>query len=410
MTGIIDKITGNGNGATGDFNAVMIGAGFAMFGTDEGPWNISRRLETRVGDRLRVQAIIEVDPPRAEACLKQKLADPKIKAAYENTVILSSIADFKSKVDAGELKNPKAIFVATPPQFRGGLQSFNDIEVQLDQLFPDAHIFLEKPVATGSEAEKSIEEAKKVGEMLKKHQGNVSIGYVLRYLAAVKMMKKIIEDNNLTVMATMGKYVVAYELAIKTDWWNKSKVQGPVIEQATHICDLSRYIGGDIDIDSVSAHAVEAHEKPGVLSKKNFDESVIPDEQRIPRATSANWKYTNGAVGSLLHAIALHGVNYSIELQVYADGYQLVLVDPYGEPQLHVRRPGSDEYEVIPTPGDDPYQTEMNHFIDTIEGGENPEILSTYEDAAKTYEFTWAIRQSSEESTKKQLAKYGKAV
>jgi len=93
------------------------------------------------------------------------------------------------------------------------LQSFNDIEVQLDQLFPDAHIFLEKPVATGSEAEKSIEEAKKVGEMLKKHKGNVSIGYVslsthshkliiryvLRYLSAVKMMKKIIEDNNLTV-------------------------------------------------------------------------------------------------------------------------------------------------------------------------------------------------------------------
>jgi len=51
-----------------------------------------------------------------------------------------------------------------------------------------------------------------------------------------------------------------------------------------------------------------------------------------------------------------------------------------------------------------------NKTHDQIEGGENPEILSTYEDAAKTYEFTWAIRQSSEESTKKQLAKYGKAV
>jgi hypothetical protein len=35
---------------------------------------------------------------------------------------------------------------------------------------------------------------------------------------------------------------------------------------------------------------------------------------------NGNRKYTNGAVGSLLHAIALHGVNYSIELQVYADG------------------------------------------------------------------------------------------
>jgi hypothetical protein len=55
-----------------------------------------------------------------------------------------------------------------------------------------------------------------------------------------------------------------------------------------------------------------------------------------------------------------------------------------------------------------PYQRRKAN--DQIEGGENPEILSTYEDAAKTYEFTWAIRQSSEESTKKQLAKYGKAV
>jgi len=64
-------------------------------------------LETRVGDRLRVAAIIEVDPPRAEAALKQKLADPKIKAYYENTVILSSISAFKTKVDAGELKSPK---------------------------------------------------------------------------------------------------------------------------------------------------------------------------------------------------------------------------------------------------------------------------------------------------------------
>jgi hypothetical protein len=61
-------------------------------------------------------------------------------------------------------------------------------------------------------------------------------------------------------MATMGKYVVAYELAIKTvsklhthstqnhvadnqDWWNKSKVQGPVIEQATHICKYPRVAG-----------------------------------------------------------------------------------------------------------------------------------------------------------------------
>jgi hypothetical protein len=42
------------------------------------------------------------------------------------------------------------------------------------------------------------------------------------------------------------------------------------------------------------------------------------------------------------------------------------LSDPYGTPELRIRRPGSDESEIISTAGDDPYQTEMNHFIDAV--------------------------------------------
>ncbi|ORY32292.1 putative oxidoreductase C terminal-domain-containing protein [Naematelia encephala] len=421
------------------FYALMIGAGFAMFGSPEGPWNIARRLHARVGSRLSVQAVIEVDPPRAEAALKIKLASPAEKAAYEGTVILPTIEAFAERVKSGQSKEPKAVFVATPPLYRGGTSSGRDLEVKLHKHFPNAGIFVEKPIATGVPWEESVAQAQEVGKLMKQHNGVVSVGYVLRYLDAVKQMKKIIEDNNLTVMATVARYVVAYELAIKSDWWNKSIIQGPIVEQATHICDLSRYFGGEIDIDTLTAHAVEAHEKPGELSKKNFDESVIPDDQRIPRATIASWKYENGAVGTMLHAIALHGVDYSIELQVFADGYQLILSDPYGIPALHVRRPGSDKSEIIPTPGDDPYQTEMDHFIDTvssyfpanpirlivleslkvsicvlrlmkqIESGPNPVILSTYEDAARTYEMTWQIRTRSEEVTRKKLERQGKA-
>lgn len=42
------------------------------------------------------------------------------------------------------------------------------------------------------------------------------------------------------------------------------------------------------------------------------------------------------------------------------------LSDPYGSPELRIRRPGSDETEIVSTAGDDPYQTEMNHFIDAV--------------------------------------------
>ena len=47
--------------------------------------------------------------------------------------------------------------------------------------------------------------------------------YMLRYLKAVQMMKQIIEESNLTVMATIARYACAYEAIAKPDWWDKSK-------------------------------------------------------------------------------------------------------------------------------------------------------------------------------------------
>jgi hypothetical protein len=54
-----------------------------------------------------------------------------------------------------------------------------------------------------------------------------------------------------------------------------------------------------------------------------IDESKIPEHDRIPRATTAAWKYENGAVGQFIHTVALQGPAYSCELEVYADGFQL---------------------------------------------------------------------------------------
>lgn len=83
------------------------------------------------------------------------------------------------------------------------------------------------------------------------------------------------------------------------------------------------------------------------------------------------------------------------------------LSDPFGTPALHVRKPGSDVIEVHPTPGDDPFQTEIDTFIDVVEGKPDAKILSGYEDAARTYEMTWAVRNSSEEWTRRLGRRYG---
>ena len=46
---------------------------------------------------------------------------------------------------------------------------------------------------------------------------------MLRYLKAVQMMKQVIIDNHLTVMATVARYACAYQAIAKPDWWDKSK-------------------------------------------------------------------------------------------------------------------------------------------------------------------------------------------
>lgn len=90
----------------------------------------------------------------------------------------------------------------------------------------------------------------------------------------------------------------------------------------------------------------EWDEPAGQLSAVPVDESAIDPDDRIPRVTSATWKYENGAVGSLTHALVLQGYKYSCELDILCDGYQLKLIDPYNAPELRVRTPNGDDEQV----------------------------------------------------------------
>lgn len=113
-----------------------------------------------------------------------------------------------------------------------------------------------------------------------------------------------------------------------------------IVEQATHLASLSLLFGGPARWHSVRTQTVEFSDAPGELSKIGFDEDgSVPPESRIPRYTSAVWKYQNGAVGSLTHAVALHGTTYDTELEVICDGTTFKLVDMYtSTPRLFVRQ------------------------------------------------------------------------
>ncbi|KAG7098214.1 hypothetical protein E1B28_000182 [Marasmius oreades] len=384
-------------GGSDEFNVLFIGAGNIMFGSPEGPWNHSFRLEHKLGPRLKVVAIIDPAIERATAMI-QKKRDSFVVSAYEKTRVFRTLDDFVKNMAPRD--RPRAVVIGSPPMFRGTLQPGRDIEIQITKHFPGVPLFTEKPIATGPQYE--IGDALAIAKQIEETKTICSVGYMLRYLQGVQMIKQTIEENNLTVMATIARYACAYEAIAKPDWWDKSKSGGPVIEQGTHFCDLSRYFGGEVVLSSVVGHSLEFDEKPGHISKMQIDESKIAPENRISRITSATWKYESGAIGVFTHCVALQGTNYSCELEVYADGYCFRLVDPYVQPILYIRAPGEDIEKVLRFPDDDPFFSEISNFIDVVEDvEESPEaavILSSYEDACRSYQLTWAIREATERS------------
>ena len=67
---------------------------------------------------------------------------------------------------------------------------------------------------------------------------------------------------------------------------------------------------------------------------------------------------------------------------------------PY--PHVHSDFTGEEKEDVYYFPSADPYMGEDKAFLDAVRSGDSSHIKSSYSDAAKTYQLSWAVRRSSE--------------
>ncbi|KAL1405643.1 hypothetical protein Q8F55_009282 [Vanrija albida] len=393
------------------FNVLLLGAGAVNFGTPEGPWCHTTRLERKLGARLNVVGLVDPVTSKAEA----RLAEKRGVVGYEHTEVFGSIAA------AGEAltgtRAPALVVAGVQPEIRGSHAPGRDVELQVQRAFPSTPLFVEKPLSSSPVAEVVAVAAALGGT-------RTSVGYMFRYLEglcggwagltpAVQTIRRLIAEHGLQVTATVAQYYMAYEHAGTPErhagYFDLGVEVGPIVSQATHIVDLCVYLAGPADLASVHTHTLEVDEGPGVLSKLGWS-SDIPTARHIPRVTTAVWKYATGAVATLVHGVSLHDGDYETELVVLADGWKFKLVDPYGVPRLHVRRPGQPEEAVTVYKDDDPFFTEMATFIDVIEGVvDESAVLSTYNEAIRTYELTWAIRNDGDKNRDERRARAAQA-
>ena len=181
-------------------------------------------------------------------------------------------------------------------------------------------------------------------ESVRKEKGLiVSVGYMFRYHPAIEQIRSILKEYGRQVMGINARYNCAYSELDHPFWWNKARSGGPIVEQATHFCDILRYIGGEVKTETIHAIAIPAsddEDSPGFLSSVPAvnRETELPAENRIPRVTSSSWHFTSGAVGALTHGATLQGKKYEAAVDVWCDGLRFSLEEPYfPECKLRVR-------------------------------------------------------------------------
>ena len=288
------------------------------------------------------------------------------------------------------------IIAGIPPFCRGSYN--NDIELQMVKA--GIHTFIEKPLSD-QPPEKVKSYTEELSRVAQEQGVIVSVAYMFRYHDAIDKMKEVIKEHGRPLMSITMSFNCAYVNSTHAYTWNIHKSGGPIVEQATHLCDLLRYFGGEIDYEQLMALAIPASDDPtvpGYLASLSpvLDEHNIPNASRVPRLTQAQWKFTSGAVGSITHAVSIHGKKYIADVEVWADGLRMKLENLYTtDCKLTVRKGYTDEEEEFLFPSADPYYKEDEIFIKAIHAKDNSAVRSSYEDAFKTYQLTWAIRRVS---------------
>lgn len=246
-----------------------------------------------------------------------------------------------------------AIFLSIPPFAHG------DIEEMAAQ--KGLHMMVEKPVGL------DMPEALRKQSIIEKSGVICATGYCLRYLDSVEKAKSFLEGKEIAMVR--GKYLTKF---VETPWYREMKKSGgQLVEQATHIVDLIRYLAGDMD-------EVQAHMK--TLVSGDIASLDIPD------VTSVNFTLKSGALGHL--DCSFIQPDHRMGLEILGKGFR---VEINGTDVVLIEGNNREEYKATV----DFYERQDNAFIDAILTNDRSLILSDYENGLSTLAATLAANDSA---------------
>ncbi|NLC58757.1 MAG: Gfo/Idh/MocA family oxidoreductase [Armatimonadetes bacterium] len=250
-------------------------------------------------------------------------------------------------VDLYDQEQPDAIVICTPPFAHG------DIEEEAARR--GIHFFVEKPVAV------NMATANRVAQVVAETGIITQVGYMFRTAEPIKKVRQLLSTR---AVAMVQAHYYMPGLPPPT-WWPKMELGGgQLVEQATHMLDLGRFLAGEVV--SVSGRTARVRDwTPPAGYQPDGGMRKYADDFGIPDTTGLVMQYESGALGTLSCSLVPQKA-WDVGFKVVADG---LLVTIEG---ANARWTGDEEGEM--NAGDDWPSYVLYEFFDAVKAGKKTDI------------------------------------
>ena len=218
----------------------------------------------------------------------------------------NAYADFRDLYDA---EQPDVVVISTPPFARG--------EIEEEAARRGIHFFVEKPVAV------SMDLAKRVLAAVEEAEIAAQVGYMYRFSEALLAVRELLKGR---ALAMVQAHFYMPGLPPPAWWPYMAKGGGQLVEQATHLLDLGRFLAGEVaTVAGQTATVRNWTEVPAGYQPEVMRE--FSEEFEIPDVTALILQYENGALGTLSCSIVPQG-SWDVGFKVVADGLLVTIEGP----------------------------------------------------------------------------------
>ncbi|HEX2130093.1 MAG TPA: Gfo/Idh/MocA family oxidoreductase [Actinophytocola sp.] len=247
-----------------------------------------------------------------------------------------------------------AVWVCVPPDAHGDVE-----DALIERGVP---FYVEKPIGH------DVAGPRRIAAELRDGGPIVGVGYYWRAMEVMPEVRRLLAETPPRLVRAAW-----HGLVPPAPWWRvEARSGGQVVEQATHLFDLARFLLGDAEV----LHAEADH--PPRPTVPGLDVATV---------SAATLRFATGPLGVFTATCVLHAtVDAGIEF--HCDGRKLTLTN------RTLRREDADGSHETPV-GHDPLAIADARFLGAVSRRDPGRLVCDYDDALRTQELCCRVREAA---------------